>query len=53
MAGKYRLQRRIGGGSFGAVYIGNGCGRRSGFMRVLAYIMSDESRPDPENPRSG
>ncbi len=26
IAGKYRLQRRIGGGSFGAVYIGNRCG---------------------------
>lgn len=31
MAGKYRLQRRIGGGSFGAVYIGN----RSGYPQLF------------------
>lgn len=31
MGGKYRLQRRIGGGSFGAVYIGN----ISGYSQLL------------------
>jgi len=37
VAGKYRLQRRIGGGSFGAVYIGNRCGRRYNYLSLTVY----------------
>lgn len=35
MGGKYRLQRRIGGGSFGDVYIGNRTGRSQLFHKAF------------------